>query len=189
MRARSAPSPAAARPTRRKRQTRAQHGTEAEYRRGCGCELCKAAASTARAARKARGDREREIANVHGKLKRLQSTEPVAGKVANVDRETYSRYVAARQAAAEAELALLEAELAIKTAIGDAETVKVNGRKVGTWAMHARTFFDSAAFRAKHPALWERFQRPGKHRRFVVSQFAATPPARRAKAAQRGARR
>lgn len=126
---------------------------------------------------------------VHATLAKLQETKPKAGTSANVPRELYTTYVTARQAAAESELALLEAELALKLAVGDAETIKVAGRKVGTWGLHARTFFDSQAFRARHAALWAKFQRPGQHRRFVISQFAATPPARRAKAAQRGARR
>jgi len=172
-----------------RRRSRAQHGTEGEYRRGCRCELCTAASSAARRGRQDRQDREREIAEAKRELELLQRTTPIAGKGASVPRETFVRYVAARQAVAECELTLLEAELEIKRAIGDAEIIRVNGRRVGTWAAFRRTFFDSEGFRAKHPALWDRFQRQGETRRFVIAMFAATPPARRARAGARGAKR
>ncbi len=174
---------------RRRRTTRPQHGTEAEYRRGCGCELCRAAATAAREARKARKDREAELEATKRELEHLQLTAPVPGKVADVPRETYVAYVVARQAADELELSLLRAELAFKRAIADAEIIRVGRRRVGTWATFRRTFFDSQAFRAKHPALWDRFQRQGETRRFVISMFAATPPARRARAGAKGQRR
>lgn len=172
-----------------RRTTKPQHGTESEYRRGCRCELCTAAMTAARRARQDRADRAQALEQARRELAALQKTPAQAGKVADVSRDVYLEYVVARQDADEAEKRLLLAELAFKQEIGDAEIVRVGRRRVATWGTFARTFFDQATFRAKHPGLWDRFQRTGTTRRFVVTMFAATPPQRRARAAAKGARR
>ncbi len=170
------------RPPRRRRHTRPQHGTEAEYRRGCGCDLCRSAATAARRARADRKARELDLARAQAELDALQRLETVAGQVADVERESFEEYVQARTDHDEALRRLLVAELELKRAIGPAEIIRVRGRRVGTWARHPRRFFDQAAFREKHPAIFERFQRETTTRRFIVSMFAATPPQRRARA-------
>lgn len=172
-----------------RRRTKPQHGTESEYRRGCRCDLCKSAMTAARRARGERQARVKDLEQVHRELTQLQHTAVVAGAVADVPRETFEAYVQARTERDEAERSYLRAELELKRAIGDAEIIRVGRRRIGTWAMHQRRFFDSAAFRKRHPQLWDRFQRDGEHRRFVISMFAATPPARRARATLKGVRR
>lgn len=172
-----------------RRTSTPQHGTEGEYRRGCRCDLCRSAMTSARRARAERSKRATDLEHVHKELAQLQKTAPVAGTVATIDRDTFEEYVQARTERDEAERRYLAAELAFKRAIGDAEIIRVGARRIGTWALHSRTFFDSAAFRAKHPGLWARFQKQGTNRRLVVSMFSATPPARRARAAYKGEQR
>lgn len=143
-------------------------------------------------ARRARSDRQRrgqDLERIHQELEQLQKSETAAGEVADVSRDVFEEYVQARTERDEAERRYLAAELELKRAIGTAEIIRVNGRRVGTWQMHERRFFDSAAFRAKHPALWDRFQKRSGARRFVISMFSATPPARRARATYKGAKR
>lgn len=172
-----------------RRRTHPQHGTEGEYRRGCRCDLCRSAMSSARRARADRQTRAGDLERIHKELEQLQRTETVAGEVADVPREVFEEYVQARTERDEAERRYLAAELALKQAVGTAEIIRVGRRRVGTWARSSRTFFDSATFRTKHPGLWARYQREGATRRFVISMFSATPPARRARAAYKGAKR
>lgn len=172
-----------------RRRTKPQHGTESEYRRGCRCDLCRSAMSSARKARADRQTRAADLERVHRELEQLQKVEPVAGEVADVSRDTFEEYVQARTERDAAERRYLVAALELKRAVGSAEIIRVGRRRVGTWAVSKRTFFDSERFREKHPQLWKRFQRPGASRRFVIFMFAATPPARRARATFKGARR
>lgn len=171
------------------RRTKPQHATEGEYRRGCRCDLCRSAMSSARRARAERQARVADLERVHRELEQLQRSAVVAGQVVDVARHVFEEYVQARIERDESERRYLIAELALKRAIGSAEIIRVGRRRVGTWSLQERRFFNSAAFRAKHPQLWERFQRDGAARRFVINMFAATPPARRARATFKGARR
>lgn len=183
----AAPKTAAA----RRRRAVKEHGTEAGYRAGCRCDECTHAATEARNARKDRKTRTTTLEHLQRELRELQATEPLPGKRAPVDPELYREYVEARAAADAAERDLLHAELALKRAMvaEQADRFTVKGRTVGTWELFTRTFFDTAAFRKAHPALWEKFQRDGGTRRFIVTMFAATPPQRKARAVVRGQRR
>ncbi len=177
-----------------RRTTQAQHGTESEYRRGCRCDLCRQASTAARAARNDRHVREREIEATQAELAQLQKLPTETGTVADVDRDAFEEYVAARTAHDEAWRRMLLAELELKRAIGAAEIIRVRtvgGRvhRVGTWAAHARRFLDQSELKARHPAIFERFQKTSNSRRFIISMFAATPPGRQARATARGVRR
>lgn len=178
---------ATTRPARRRR-TR-HHGTEAEYRRGCRCEPCKTAATEARKARADRRTLERNLEQAHRELAALQKIPAVAGLTVAVEPEVFDRYVEARREHERTAAALALAELELKRLIGSASVVRCRGRLVATWAMHTRTFFDGASFREAHGALWSKFQRQGEVRQFRPVAFAATPPARAARATAKGKRR
>lgn len=172
-----------------RRTTAPQHGTESEYRRGCRCDLCRSAMTSARRARAERQTREQDLGRAKLELERLQKLETVAGQVADVPRDVFEEYVQSRTEHDEALRRLLVAELALKQAVGPAEIIRVGRRRIGTWASKERRYFNQAAFREKHPALFERFQTTSASRRFVMHMFAATPPQRRARALYKGKRR
>lgn len=180
---------AAAKPVVRRRRPVKEHGTEAGYGQGCRCEKCTRAASQARMARQARATRAVTLEQLQRELAELQKTVPVPGKRVAIAPELRTAYVEARAAADAAERDLLRAELELKRAAVDADVLTVHGRPFATWELFTRTFFDTASFRKAHPAMWEKFQREGATRRFIVSQFAATPPQRKARAVVRGQRR
>lgn len=178
-----------ARPARRRRAAVKQHGTETGYGQGCRCDECTAASTAGRVARRARKDRELSLKALGEELKALQETETVPGKRVAVPPELAEEYQQLRAAHDATGRDLLKAELAIKRLAGDAEVLTVKGREWGTWERVTRRFFDRDRFIEDHPAMFEKYQHERSTRRFIVRQYAATPPQRRTRAFIRRQRR
>ncbi|MDR1691900.1 MAG: hypothetical protein LBR72_00940 [Oscillospiraceae bacterium] len=66
------------------------------------------------------------------------------------------------------EFRLNEVEAVIKAYMGDIEELMVDGTKV-RWKTVAQNRFDTAAFRARHEALYEAFLVRSETRRFTVT--------------------
>ncbi len=79
-----------------------------------------------------------------------------------------AKYKSLKTSIKDLEFQLTEAENTIKAYMGDMEELQVDGTTI-RWKTVAQNRFDTAAFKAQHEALYERFLIHGETRRFTIN--------------------